>query len=77
MAFYIRIEKLTDTERGATFRFFDPAYPDEVRELRLNKTTNEVAMTKQTRQAFFLRASRKVSVAHKLGELPALLEWAS
>lgn len=77
MAFYIRIEKLTDTECNATFRFFDTAYPDEVGELRLNKETDEVEMTKQSRKAFFLRASRKVSVAHKLGELPILIEWAS
>lgn len=51
--------------------------PDEVGELGLNKETDDVEMTKQSRQAFLLRASRKVSVAHKLGELPVLLEWAS
>lgn len=77
MAFYIRVEKLTDTERDATFRFFDPASPDEVGELRLTKATGEIAMTKKTQQTFFVRALRKVSDAHKLGELPTLLEWAS
>ena len=77
MAFYIRIEKLNETANEATFRFYDTAYPDEAGELRLNKANEEITMIKSTRQAFFVRAARKVAVAHKSGLLPDFLEWAS
>lgn len=77
MAFYIRIEKLTDTASEATFRFYDTAFPNEAGELQLNKVDESITMLKETRQAFFVRAARKVAVAHKAGPLPNLLEWAS
>lgn len=77
MAFHILIEKLTDTDGEATFRFYDTAYRDEAGELRLNKSTDQIEMIKPSRETFFIRASRKVLVAHKEGKLPDLLEWAS
>jgi hypothetical protein len=77
MAFYIRIEKLTETAQDATFRFYDTAYPNEAGELRLDKASESITMTKATREAFFTRAARKVAVAHKSGALPDILEWAS
>ena len=77
MAFYIRIEKLTDTAQEATFRFYDTAYPEEVGELRLNKADEEISMVKPTRQTFFVRAARKVAIAYTAGPLPDFLEWAS
>ena len=77
MAFYIRIEKLEETVSEATFRFYDPAFPNEVGELRLSKVDESITMLKATRQAVFVRAARKVAVAHKAGPLPIFLEWAS
>jgi hypothetical protein len=77
MAFYIRIEKLRETAHEAKFRFYDTAYPNEAGELHLNKADGSIIMVKATRQTFFLRASRKIAVAHKVGPLPDFLEWAS
>ncbi len=77
MAFHILIEKLSETDSDATFRFFDSAYPNEVGELRLDKQAESISMTKYTREAFFARAARKVAIAYKSGNLPELLEWTS
>ena len=77
MAFYIRIEKLTETAQEATFRFYDTGYPNEAGELRLDKADESITMVKETRQSYFVRAARKVAIAHKAGLLPDFLEWAS
>lgn len=77
MAFHIRIEKLMESDAEALFRFFDTAYPDEIGELRLDKVSGNVTMTKNCRDAFFHRAARKVKLAHEAGQLPELMTWAS
>ena len=77
MAFYIRIEKLTESSQEATFRFYDTAFPDEVGELCLNKLDGEIRLIQPTRGAHDARAARKVAVAHRAGPLPDLLVWAS
>jgi IS1 family transposase len=77
MAFHILIEKLSETDSDATYRFYDSAFPNEDGELRLDKQTESISMTKNTREVFFARAARKVAVAYRSGNLPELLEWAS
>lgn len=77
MAFHILIEKLTETEGGVTFRFYETAFPNEVGELYLDKKTELVFMTKGSREVFFQRAARKVAVAYTSRSLLELLEWAS
>jgi hypothetical protein len=77
VAFYILIEKIGESDTEATFRFFDTGYPDEVGELRLDKSDARITMTKPTREAFFMRAAQKVSKHHREGHLPQEMCWAS
>ncbi|MDO5692888.1 MAG: hypothetical protein Q4G70_10470 [Pseudomonadota bacterium] len=77
MAFYILIDKISETEKEAFYRFHDTAYPDEAGELRLDKTTHAIEMTKPTRQAFFNRAAHKVASHFRDGKLPERTCWAS
>jgi len=77
LAFYILIDKISETEREAFFRFYDTAYPDEVGELRLDKVTEAIEMTKPSRDAFFNRAAIKVARHFRDGSLPESTCWAS
>ena len=77
LAFYILIDKISETEREAFFRFHDTAYPDEVGELRLDKVTETIEMTKPSRDAFFNRAAAKVARHFRDGSLPESTCWAS
>ncbi len=77
MAFYILIDKISDTEREALFRFYDSAYPDEVGELRLDKVTETIEMTSPCRDAFFSRAATKIAQHFRDGSLPESTCWAS
>src|SRR4249919_3784906 len=61
MAFYILIDKISETEGDAHYRFYDTAFPDEIGELRLDKRTETVEMVKATREAFFNRAATKIA----------------
>ncbi len=77
MAFYILIDKISESEREAFYRFYDTAYPGEVGELRLDKATNSIEMTKPCREAFFNRAATKVARHFHDGNLPESTCWAS
>jgi hypothetical protein len=77
VAFYIVIDKVAETETEARYNFYDTAYPGEVGELRLDKSTGEIEMTKATREAFFTRAAAKIARHYRQGDLPGSTEWAS
>ena len=77
MAFYIEILKTAESESEAIYTFYDTAYPDEAGELSLDKQKGTIRMTKPTREAFFQRASHKVTKSFQEGKLPEKLIWAS
>ena len=77
MAFYILIDKISETESEAFYRFYDTGYPDEIGELRLDKATETIEMTKPSREAFFNRASTKIARHFRDGSLPESTCWAS
>ena len=55
VAFYILIDKVSETEREAFYRFYDTGYPDEIGELRLDKTTETIEPPRVLRRLFSLR----------------------
>ncbi|KRG76312.1 hypothetical protein ABB30_09965 [Stenotrophomonas ginsengisoli] len=77
MAFYILIDKVLETESEALYRFYDTAHPDEVGELRLDKTSETIEMTKPSREVFFNRAATKIARHFREGSLPDSTCWAS
>jgi hypothetical protein len=77
MAFNILIEKVAESEIEVIYSFHDTAYPAECGELRLDKRLGTIEMTKPTREAFFQRASVKVSNSYREGDFPDRLSWAS
>jgi hypothetical protein len=77
LAFYILIDKISESEREAFYRFYDTGYPDEVGELRLDKATGSIEMTKPSRDAFFSRAAVTVARHFRDGNLPESACWAS
>jgi len=77
MAFYILIDKISETEAEAFYRFYDTAYPDDIGELRLDKASEAIEMTKPSRDAFFNRAAAKVARHWRDGVLPDSTCWAS
>lgn len=77
MAFYILIEKVSESDVEATYSFYDTAFPDEPGELRLDKIDGTIAMTKPTREAFFSRAATKVARCYVNGKMEDRLCWAS
>ncbi len=77
MAFYILIDKISETESDVHYRFYDTAFPDEVGELRLDKHTQTIEMVKATRESFFNRAATKIARHFGEGNLPDSTCWAS
>lgn len=77
MAFHILIEKISETESDAHYRFYDTAFPDEIGELRLDKCTAAIEMIKATREPFFKRAATKIARHFRDGSLPDKACWAS
>ena len=77
MAFNILIDKISETETDVRYRFFDTAHPSEVGELRLDKVTEVIEMTQQSREAFFNRAAAKIARQFRDGSLPESTSWAS
>ena len=77
MAFYILINKVSESEEEAVYSFYDSAYPDDVGELVINKLTSTTKHLKGTNERFYMRAATKVIKSFKSGELPEFLEWAS
>ena len=77
MAFYILIDKISETESDVHYRFYDTAFPDEAGELRLNKLTETIEMIKTTRETFFNRAATKIARHFRDGNLPDSTYWAS
>jgi len=77
MAFYILIDKISETDGDVHYRFYDTAFPSEVGELRLDKRTETVEMTKATREPFFRRAATKIARHFRDGDLPERTCWAS
>lgn len=77
MAFYILIDKVSETEKEAFYRFYDTGYPDEIGELRLDKTTAAIEMTKPAREVLFNRAAAKIARHFRDGSLPESTCWAS
>ncbi len=77
MAFHIMIEKTSECEREAVYRFYDTAFANEPGELKLDKVTGIIEMTVPTRETFFQRAAVKVARHYRDGDLPDRTEWAS
>jgi hypothetical protein len=77
VAFHILIEKISETDKEAHYRFYDTAYPAEVGELRLDKITESIEMTKPSREVFFSRAATKIAHHFRGGSLPESTCWAS
>jgi hypothetical protein len=75
--FYILINKVSESETDAVYSFYDTAYPEEKGELRLDKASETIEMTKNSRDSFFQRAARKVILSYRDGKLPEKLCWAS
>lgn len=79
MGFYVRIEKVFESESSAKYSF-----KNEIGEcglLELNKMSNEVillnSMPGDGGMHYFRRATFKITRELEKGELPQILEWAS
>ncbi|WP_269507030.1 hypothetical protein [Burkholderia sp. IMCC1007] len=78
MAFYVKIEKIDETELIAKYRFGDAG--EKYGEFEIDKKTGEVhllAGLDGDRGHIFNRAAVKIMREWKLGRLPSMTEWAS
>jgi hypothetical protein len=77
MAFYILVNKVSESKVEAIYSFYDTAYPNDIGELTIDKISGETSHSKGANEQFYMRAATKVRKSFKAGKLPERLEWAS
>lgn len=79
MAFYVKIEKRSETAEIATYKYWSKE--DSVGTLQLNKISGEVSPLQSIRGddqgQIFMRAAMKLRREWKEGRMPDVTEWAS
>lgn len=79
MAFYVRIEKRSETAELAVYEYW--SHEDSRGTLQLNKSSGEVSplqnIAGDEQGNLFMRAAMKLRREWKEGRLPEVTEWAS